>query len=209
MVCEQWNESTFVWDDVTSTDPPFAACTKATGISVEVDATTDAATYDNYRPELTNTYRVVFTSTYSLVTDGTNVATDQFTITFRDACYNLALGLTTGVSDFTYYVESTAAKVTKTPVFSKSSAPCATTITWYGKLTTGDEDTWQLLTAASPIDFPTLGFAKETTTRTDDTFAVTFTDPTAWTSGPVSYDIKAVMASSDANEYGRGVTAQT
>ena len=37
---------------------------------------------------------------------------------------------------------------------------------------------------------------------------VTITDDTAWTAGPVSYDIKAVFASSDSNEYGGAVEAQ-
>lgn len=205
MVCEQWDETNFKWDDVTSTDPPFNYCNQANGIVVEVDATADASTYANYRPEVTHTYRVVYRSTYSRVTGGTDVAIDQFTVTFRDACYNLALGLTTGVSDFTYYVESTATKATKTPVFSDSSSgACSTSTTWYGKLTTADEDAWQLLSASSPIAFNALGIA---VSSNDASLEATLTNHAQWTSGPVSYDIKAVFASDQALEYGGGVQA--
>ena len=85
---------------------------------------------------------------------------DEFTITYQDSCYALSLALTTGVEDFTYLVDPSAAAITKTPVFSDSSSgSCSTLKTWYGKLSTADEDAWQLITATSPIDFPTLGFA--------------------------------------------------
>ena len=123
-----------VWTDVTSSDPPFNSCDKTNGIVVEVDATNDSGTYDNYRPQVTYTYRVIFTSTYSMVTDGTNQVIDEFTITYTDACNNLALALNTGVEDFTYLVDPTAAKVTKTPTFTDSSSgSCSTLKTWYGK----------------------------------------------------------------------------
>ena len=72
MACEQWDTTDFIWTDVTSTDPPFNYCDTTNGIVIEVDSTNDAATYDNYRPEVTYTYRVIFTSTYSMVTDGTD-----------------------------------------------------------------------------------------------------------------------------------------
>ena len=87
-------------------DPPLATCDKTDGITLNV-ATTDTATYDDYRPTLTIKYRVVFESTYSLQTSKT--VTDEFEVTYQDGCYNLALALTTGLSDYTYYVESTAA----------------------------------------------------------------------------------------------------
>ena len=159
MACEQWDATELEWTDVTSTDPPFDQCNTASGIVIEVDSGTDAATYDNYRPEVTLTYRVVYTSTYSMVTDGTDQVIDQFTITYRDACYNLALTLTAGVEDFTYLVHPSASMVSKSPTFTDSSSgACSTLKTWYGKKSGADEDAWQLITASSPVDFPTLGF---------------------------------------------------
>ena len=59
---------------------------------------------------MTVKYRVVFTSVQSRMAleEGQQFATDEFEVTFRDGCYNLALALTTGVDDFTYLVESGA-----------------------------------------------------------------------------------------------------
>ena len=111
MACEKWRESDYTW--VAVSDPPFNACDKTNGIIVEYDASDSG--FDSYRPETTFQYRVVFTSTYSKQASWQVI--DEFTVTFRDACYNLNVGLTTGVSDFTYRVESGAAQVTKTPVF--------------------------------------------------------------------------------------------
>ena len=115
MTCEKWQESDYTW--VAVTDPPFNTWDKSAGITVEYDSSESG--YNSYRPEVTYQYRVIFTSTYSKKMDGTNQAIDEFTVTFRDACYNLNLGLTTGVQDFTYRVETYSSKVTKTPVFSE------------------------------------------------------------------------------------------
>ena len=94
--------------------------------------------------------------------------------------------MTTGVTDFTYLVEANAAMKSYTPVFTMTpSTGCSASKTWYGKLSTEDEDAWQLLTASSPIDFPTLGFAPSADPYDD--LELTLTDHTEWPSadGPV------------------------
>ena len=67
MKCEKWDESASpspAWTDVTSTDPPFNACTVAGGIFLEF-ASGDAG-YDAMRPGPTVVkYRLNYESTYS------------------------------------------------------------------------------------------------------------------------------------------------
>ena len=132
--------------------------------------------------------------------EGQQFATDEFEVTFRDGCYNLALALTTGVDDFTYLVESGATQITKTPAWSDSSSTtCSTSITWYGKYTHDHETDWQLLSATSPIHFGNFGITNGGTSNAD--FYVTNTDHTDFpaANGPVSFDIKAIFQSTDAN----------
>ena len=80
------------------------------------------------------------------------------------------------------------------------STGCSASKTWYGKLSTEDDDAWQLLSASSPIDFPTLGFA--TSADPYDDLELTLTDETEWPSadGPVQYDIKVIYATDDTTE---------
>ena len=192
MACQKWRESDYTW--VSVADPPFNACDKSSGIIVEYDSSDSG--YDSYRPETTFEYRVVFTSTYSKQTSWQVI--DEFTVTFRDACYNLNLGLTTGVSDFTYRVESGATQVTKTPVFSEDqSGACTITTSWYGKLATDDEDKWQTIGSTSPINFASYGITVSSNT---ESLLVSSTTHSNWSSGPVTYDIKAVYWSSNVYE---------
>ena len=203
MVCETWNDSDQTWDAITAGDDtqPILNCDTTNGITLEV-ASGDSF-YDSYRPEVEVAYRVVFTSTYSLNTDGTEEVTDYFNITYEDATcdQSTTIVLTTGLTDFTYLVEANAAMKSYTPSFTMTpSTGCSASKTWYGKLSTEDEDAWQLLTDSSPIDFPTLGFAPSADPYDD--LELTLTDETEWPSadGPVSYDIKVIYATDDSSE---------
>ena len=71
MVCESWNDSDQSWDTITPDDgtQPILNCDTTNGITLEV-ADGDSF-YDSYRPDVEVAYRVVFTDTYSLLTDGT------------------------------------------------------------------------------------------------------------------------------------------
>ena len=67
-------------------------------------------------------------------------------------------------------ISTATVRVEKTPVFSNSDSndACAVAKTWYGKSSESDDNAWQLISASSPVDFPTLGFfVKETCTNGD------------------------------------------
>ena len=127
-----------------TTEVPFETCDTTDGIILYLNQYYKSASYDDYRPTVTETYRVVFTSTYSMVTDGSNQVIDEFKVVYTDPCSTLTLALNTGVEDFTYLVQSSATKMTKTPVFDNSdtSSVCAVSKTWYGKEVGTDEDAW-------------------------------------------------------------------
>ena len=85
MVCETWNDSDQTWDTITAGDDtqPVQKCDTTDGITIEV--ANGASYYDSYRPSVEVAYRVVFTDTYSLNTDGTEEVIDYFNITYEDA----------------------------------------------------------------------------------------------------------------------------
>ena len=122
MSCEKWDDDANLWNPQSGTTAPFNACDTSTGIEIEVDsAPSSGPDYDiinnnDYSPEVTFKYRVIFTSTYSRVTDGTNQVIDEFWINFQNACATNTV--TTGIDDYTYEVMTGAAKWTQTPTFS-------------------------------------------------------------------------------------------
>ena len=105
--CGGGTTSATPYNTLLTTEVPFTTCDTTDGINVQMNQY-NYASINNYSPELTETYRVVFTSTYSMVTDGSNRVTDEFQVSYSHACYNLALALTGGVEDFTYLVQASA-----------------------------------------------------------------------------------------------------
>ena len=89
---------------ISSALTPIETCDTTSGITVSLTNAYKPEIYDSYRPEVTNLYRVVFDSTNSM-SDSTQVI-DEFDITFREVCYNIALAVTTPVEDFTYKIHS-------------------------------------------------------------------------------------------------------
>ena len=111
MVCESWNDSDQTWDSITAGDDtqPITNCDSTNGITIEI-ASGDSF-YDSYRPNVVVQYRVVFTDTYTLQTNGEEEVIDFFDITYQDASCDqtTTIVLSDGVPDFTYLVEANAA----------------------------------------------------------------------------------------------------
>ena len=141
MVCEQNDPTAVGWQAVSTPTPPITTCAPGTGITVNY-ATGDAG-YDDVRPTATISYRVIFTSTYSTVSDDAGrVVSDYFDVVYTDPCYKKSITLTAGVLDVTYKIHGAAATMNvASPVFS-AVGTCAVTETIYAKLATADEDAW-------------------------------------------------------------------
>ena len=170
------------------TDPPFDNCDTTNGIEIFVDSTAtvgndyDIMTSLDWQPEVTHSYRVVFASTYSMATDGSNQVIDEFDVTFLyESCTDLTVATTP--DDWIYEVGTGSTAKTFTPTWSADQTACSYPTYWRGWLeTTGTQDfpsftgTTLIKSETTPIDWATLGFSVTTVTDTDDTLSLTLDD---------------------------------